>query len=234
MMTYDNYFELRKIAPDNYSSYALPAYLSEQLGRNKSSKILDFGCGFGQTLEALRRMGHVSVEGIDIEPNAIEHCKKLGFTCYDGIGDVDFFDRKAGAYDYIIMSHVLEHLPKSEMVPQLKNIHALLKPDGKLIVAVPNAQSNTGAYWRYEDFTHHYLFTSGSIYYVLAAAGFKNITYLDVDCTTGLNLISKYIRRSFLYLYRLNYKFWNKITASAIHAPSPMIFSYEIKVLASK
>lgn len=233
-MTYDNYFELRKISPENYSTYILPRYLSEQIDPSKSLKILDFGCGFGQTLEALRSAGHVSVEGIDIEPNAIAHCRKLGFNCYDGIGDMNLFERNAGAYDYIIMSHVLEHLPKAEMVPQLKNIHALLKPDGKLIVAVPNAQSNTGAYWRYEDFTHNYLFTSGSIYYVLAAAGFTDIRYLDVDCTTGLGFVSKYIRKSFLYFYRLNYIFWNKITASAIHASSPIVFSYEIKVMASK
>lgn len=233
-MTYDNYFKFRQISPEDYSDYSLPAYLHNQLGSSDTSKILDFGCGFGQTLAALRRAGHAGIEGIDIEPSAIHHCRQLGFTCHDGASEAQFYDRNAGVYDYVIMSHVLEHLPKSEMVSQLENIRSLLKPDGKIIVAVPNAQSNTAAYWRYEDFTHNYLFTSGSIYFVLASAGFKNISYIDIDCTDGLGFISKLIRKSLLYLYRINYVFWNKITASAVHEPSPMIFSYEIKVVASK
>ncbi|MGC9101323.1 MAG: hypothetical protein ACP5HC_08750 [Caldisericum sp.] len=40
---------------------------------------------------------------------------------------------------------------------------------------VRNVQSNTGAYWAYEDFSHFTLFTSGSIYYVLKMAGFDEI-----------------------------------------------------------
>jgi len=232
-MAYDNYFKFRQISADDYSDYTLPAYLSNQLGHSKSIKILDFGCGFGQTLEALRKNGYADIEGVDIESSAIEHCRKLGFKCHDGTKESNFFEQNAGIYDYVIMGHVLEHLPKSQMVTQLKNIRSLLKSEGKLLLAVPNAQSHTAAYWRYEDFTHNYLFTSGSIYYVLASAGFERIIYLDIDCTAGLSGLKKYIRKFFLCFYRSKYVFWNKITASSVHAPSPMIFSYEIKVMAS-
>ncbi len=233
-MTYDNYFKFRQITPEDYSNHALPAYLSNLFDPSQTLRILDFGCGFGQTLDALRRVGHAAVEGVDIEPSAIEHCRKLGFICHDGNKEANFFESNEGIYDYVIMGHVLEHLPKSEMIPHLEKIRSLLKSEGKLILSVPNAQSNTAAYWRYEDFTHNYLFTSGSIYYVLASAGFQNITYLDIDCTEGLAGLKKLTRKFFLFLYRIKYVFWNKITASAVHAPSPMIFSYEIKVMAGK
>ena len=73
---------------------------------------------------------------------------------------VDFANYQGGAVDVIIMSHVLEHFPKDNIIPTLKKAYNILNPNGKLIVSVPNAQSNTGSYWAYEDFTHSTLFTS--------------------------------------------------------------------------
>jgi len=34
--------------------------------------------------------------------------------------------------------------------------------------------------------------------------------------------------------YKFKIDFWNKVTASYFHEPSPKIFSYEIKVMAKK
>lgn len=41
-----------------------------------------------------------------------------------------------GAYDYIVASHVIEHTP--DMLGFLKDCEALLKPDGALLLAVPD------------------------------------------------------------------------------------------------
>lgn len=101
-----------------------------------------------------------------------------------------------------------------------------------LYVAVPNAQSNTGAYWAYEDFTHHTLFSSGSLYYVLKMAGFHQVDFLDIHCLEGLSTFKKYFRKFFLQLYAKKQAFWNKVTNSAYHGKSPIIYSYEIKALA--
>ncbi len=101
-----------------------------------------------------------------------------------------------------------------------------------LLVVVPNAQSNTGSYWAYEDFTHFTLFTSGSVPYVLKAAGYDKISFVDRYGLDGTPLIRKLFKSFFLFLYCLNYKFWNYITSSFFHQPSPQIFTYDIKVLA--
>jgi hypothetical protein len=103
-----------------------------------------------------------------------------------------------------------------------------------VIITVPNAQSNTGAYWAYEDFTHEYLFTSGSIYYVLTLAGFRQIEFIDIDCTEGLPIIKKLVRKILLKMYKAKVHFYNKITCSSFHKQSPEIYSFEIKVLAKK
>jgi hypothetical protein len=108
----------------------------------------------------------------------------------------------------------------------------VLKIGGQLIVMVPNAQSNTGCYWAYEDFTHSTLFTAGSLYYVLCAAGFSQVEFIDIDCTAGMKPFKKLMKKCLLGLYIFHFGFWNKVTASAFHSPSPQIFSYEIKAIA--
>ena len=226
------YFEYRQVKPEDYTGFALPPYLSSVLGTVANPRVLDFGCGFGQMLNALRFAGITDVEGLDIEPEAIKFCRSQGLRCIDGAANLDSYTERGDHYDFILMSHVLEHFPKEQVIPQLEKLKKLLKPDGALVVMVPNAQSNTGAYWAYEDFTHHLLFTSGSLYYVLRAAGYRTVEFLDIDCTAGMSAWKRFFKRALLKIYTANYRFWNRITTSAVHQPSPLVFSYEIKALA--
>lgn len=136
-------------------------------------------------------------------------------------------------FDLIITTHVLEHIPKDKVIEVLTHFKKhVLKENGKIFVAVPNAQSHTGCYWAYEDFTHHTLFTAGSLIYVLKMAGFDNVKIIDKDAMAGSNGIKRLIRKLFLRIYAAKLKFWNRMTNSAFHAPSPQVFSYEVKVLA--
>jgi SAM-dependent methyltransferase len=228
-----SYFDLRNVSTYDYEDYELPLYLKKIIiNFSLTARILDYGCGFGQTLNALKQRGFNNICGADIDEKVLEFCGKI-HQVYD-CRKIGWDDELKNSFDLIIMSHVLEHFPKDEMISRLAEIRQLLKDDGKIVIMVPNAQSNTGAYWAYEDFTHHYLFTSGSIYYVLKAAGFSKISFIDIDCTEGLKLTKRILRKMFLSLYRLNFGFWNRITTSSFHRPSPQIFSYEIKVCAEK
>lgn len=228
------YFELRNITPSAYQDFTLPKYIKDIVFIVDKPVILDFGCGFGQLLNALKNEGLNSIDGLDMDTDAIEHCKKLGFNCFDAKDDDSFYSTHTNYYDFIIASHVIEHFSKDDIIPQLNKLKDLLKPDGALIVMVPNAQSNTGCYWAYEDFTHNLLFTSGSIYFVLRAAGFSKIEFLDTDCTYGLPIWKKIIKKGLLKFYKFNCFFWNRITSSDYHESSPIIYSYEIKVMAKK
>jgi 2-polyprenyl-3-methyl-5-hydroxy-6-metoxy-1,4-benzoquinol methylase len=193
---------------------------------------MDFGCGYGQNITALKQLGYKNIAGYDIEPSAIEWCKKNDLNVVDGrecaLGEI------VEKYDVVIMTHVLEHIPKDDIINTLLGLQGVLKDGGLLFVAVPNAQSNTGCYWAYEDFTHHTLFTAGSLYYVMKLAGYSKVELIDPDCLDGTKGLKKLIRQFFLSLYRMNMKFWNKVTGSAYHAPSPIVNSYEIKMVAWK
>jgi 2-polyprenyl-3-methyl-5-hydroxy-6-metoxy-1,4-benzoquinol methylase len=227
----DNYFKLRNVDPSIYKNTILPIWIKNEIG-DEQPKILDYGCGFGQIMSALKNEKYENVFGVDIEEPAINHCldNNLNVLELDLQNLINPFDFK---FDVIIISHVLEHMPKKEIIDTLKCIKKdFLTIGGKLLIAVPNAQSNTGGYWAYEDWTHTTLFTSGALFYVLRAAGFETIVFLDVDCTLGKSKTILVTRKFFLFLYKINKSFWNKITGSHYHGSSPEIFSYEIKAKA--
>ena len=227
---YSSYFRHRRISGDSYLQYSVPPYLAKQLPSNRDARILDFGSGFGQFVREVRLLGYTQVTGYDIEPAALAYCTENGIPVIDGRG-LDLADHEM-TYDLIYCSHVIEHLPKEIVIEMLGKLRRLLNPGGMLLVCVPNGQSNTAAYWAFEDFTHYTLYTAGSIYYVLSRAGFSSIDFLDVDCTEGLTPMRAAAKRALLAIYKRNYRFWNRVTNSATHAPSPDIFSFEIKAAA--
>lgn len=229
----ENYFNFRNVAADYYSSYDIPNYLMKVLPKNLDANILDIGCGFGQTLKALRDKGYTNLKGIDINDESITQCKKINLDVTKVDDIISYVTTSHNKYDFIIMSHVLEHIEKEKMIDNLRAIKSLLSEKGKYCVMVPNAQSNTGSYWRFEDFTHHYLFTAGSLQYVLRAAGFTQIDFIDPDGLDGVSSLKKPIVKILLKIYKFRKNFWNKITASSYHRPSPQIFTFELKALAS-
>ena len=237
------YFEARGVSPETYKRASLPAYFKEVMCQlPKNARILDFGCGFGQNLLAIKERnfnftdsngggGKYQLLGIDINPKAIAYVQSVGIEAMVCENIFDF--RPQQKFDLVIATHILEHLPKERLIEILSHFKSnILKEGGKMFIAVPNAQSHTGCYWAYEDFTHNTLFTAGSLLYVLKMAGFAHTDIIDKDALAGVKGVKRIIRKIFLKLYKLNFAFWNRITNSAFHAPSPQIFSYEIKALA--
>lgn len=230
--TSDAYFRHRQISETTYEQYRLPVYLRSCLP-DKNTRILDIGCGFGQMLSALQREGFTHLSGIDILPEAVTHCREKNLNVQLITDLAEFASAQSPGYDVIVMSHVLEHLPKEAIISTLRLIRMnLLQPGGGLLVMVPNAQSNTGCYWAYEDFTHTTIFTAGSIYYVLKSAGFREVEFVDPLGTAGCRPLAGAVKRVLISLYRAKTSFWNKVTGSSFHRPSPQIFTYELKVLA--
>ena len=232
-MTQPGYFELRGIHHEESSRYKMPAYLRAVVEGNGIKSLLDIGCGTGHLLAEIARTYGIEGKGVDTSPEAIACARTKGVDVIL-IEDISEFSKNhTRSYDLITMIHVLEHLQKDQMIGTLKDIRKnLLSPGGKLFVAVPNAQSSTGCYWAYEDFQHNWLFTTGSLYYVLLAAGFTSVEFVDPFCTVGMVFGKKILRLALLKLYEMRTRIWNIAANGAFHKPSPNIFSYEIKCLA--
>ena len=228
---YNDYFRFRGMAPDDPRTARLPPWLIKVLPSEKNARILDIGCGFGRMLCALKNAGYTELAGIDLEDDAIAYCHTLGLDVTKA--SVLEYAGAGVRYDVVIMTHVLEHLPKAQTISTLRKIAtALLTPTGSLIITVPNAQSNTGCYWMYEDWTHETLYTAGSLLYVLRMAGYQEIKICDPFGVEGARWQRRFIRRTLLRFYDAHMRFWNWVTSSAYHAPSPRVYSFELKAIA--
>jgi len=230
-----DYFELRKMpAPgDNAIINPLPIFFKEKISGNRNLKILDIGCGFGALLLSLKNEGFLNIRGIDSSAPAVEYCRQKNLNV-ELIELKNFLAKNQEKFDLICANHLIEHLKKEEIIETLKKIRECLAEKGNFYLTVPNAQSATGCYWAYEDFTHQTLFTGGSVYFVLKAAGFSEIELLDIDCLAGLKGWKKISRKILLKIYRNILAGIHKITASSYHRSSPEIFSFEIKAWAKK
>lgn len=101
-----------------------------------SGDILEVGCGIGNFTKTLVDYGQV--RAIDINQEYIKKLKQeIGGKAQVGFGDIEkgsyFF--KNQQFDSIVCLNVLEHIEDDDVA--LKNLHKLLKKEGKLILLVP-------------------------------------------------------------------------------------------------
>lgn len=233
MNNYNEYFANRSVASELYDDYRLPPWLLSSLPSNKDGFILDIGCGLGQTLRELKAMGYNNAMGIDLSHEAVLEARSKKLNVEEIVSISDYADSSNQRFDFIIMSHILEHLKKEEIINTLSIIkNRLLKKGGTLYIATPNAQSPVGCYWSFEDFTHQTIFTSGSITYVLKAAGFNEILFLDSMNIEYKRGIKKYFILLMEKIYLANYKFWMKVVGASFHKTSSVILTWELKLIA--
>ena len=106
--------------------------LINSLSENKG-KILDIGAGTGDFLAFVKQNGWQTI-GVEPSQKAKEIALKKGV---DFVNETSELDNQS--FDIITMWHVLEHVPDLEK--QIHELKRLLKPNGTLIVAVPNFKS---------------------------------------------------------------------------------------------
>ncbi|NRS87914.1 2-polyprenyl-3-methyl-5-hydroxy-6-metoxy-1,4-benzoquinol methylase [Flavobacterium sp. 7E] len=95
--------------------------------------ILDIGAGTGDFLSVAKQNGWKTV---GVEPS--EKAKQIASS--KGVSFVEKTSELGNhSFDVISMWHVLEHVPNLD--EQIKELKRLLKPDGSLIIAVPNFKS---------------------------------------------------------------------------------------------
>ncbi len=98
--------------------------------------VIDVGCGEGDVLGILKSLGW-RVLGIEPQPQAAATARGRGIEVVEKT--LDRVDLPQGRADWLILNHVLEHVPDPQA--SLGAVFRLLKPAGTLAVRVPNASS---------------------------------------------------------------------------------------------
>jgi len=114
-------------------------------------KLLDIGAGTGDFCKAALNKSW-DVSGVEPSKKAREIALEKGVPLSKSLADY-----KGQLFDVITLWHVLEHLPNLD--EQIQNIKTLLKPNGVLIIAVPNYNSYDAMhykeYWAAYDVPRH-------------------------------------------------------------------------------
>ena len=106
----------------------------------RGQRVLDIACGVGYGTALLARAGAVSAIGIDVDAQSIAYAEEH----YGGKPNVLFIQAPAsrlmqvapGPCDVCVSFETIEHLEHPEQF--LKDVAALLVPDGLLIISTPN------------------------------------------------------------------------------------------------
>jgi 2-polyprenyl-3-methyl-5-hydroxy-6-metoxy-1,4-benzoquinol methylase len=129
----------------------------------KQGSLLDIGCGTGAFLHYMKLAGW-EITGLEPDDNARHNAKTL--YGIEPLPSSELFRLPKQQYDAITMWHVLEHV--HGLNEYLQQIRFLLKPEGTLLIAVPNYTSpdaeHYGAYWAAYDVPRHlYHFSPSSM-----------------------------------------------------------------------
>ena len=118
---------------------------------SQKGKLLDIGSGTGDFLVVARKDGW-QITGIEPgdKPRNIAIQKGVCFAN-------DLAELEDNSFDVITMWHVLEHVPDLEF--QIKELKRLIKPNGTILIAVPNFKSYDanyyGKFWAAFDVPRH-------------------------------------------------------------------------------
>ena len=140
---YSNYYPRSDFDVDQYRPYHTSGGFSAWLDGAASPafrwvprnvRVLDVGCGFGQSLGYLESRG-CDVYGVEADENISRVAEKFGFKVHVGLFDPDIYEPEF--FDYVTMNQVVEHV--TDPLAVLKGVSRILKPGGRVVLTMPNA-----------------------------------------------------------------------------------------------
>lgn len=171
----ERYYGRRKSFVENFINYGREMEVMK-FAKEKPSPpfLLDIGCGNGTFLMSMRACGWSAV-GTEIAPP--EHLL-IGAKSFIYKGDLKGQKFANNSFNAITMWHSLEHL--SDLQEYLVEIKRILRPEGVLIIEVPNFQSLQAIIfkenWFHLDVPRHlFHFSPKGITLLLKEIGFSEI-----------------------------------------------------------
>jgi 2-polyprenyl-3-methyl-5-hydroxy-6-metoxy-1,4-benzoquinol methylase len=173
-----------------YANYVIAKHLPQ----DRTVRVADLACGSGHWLYALELAGYRNVAGIDVSEEQISEAHRLGITSAT-CSTLEAYLESQGeeSIDVVLAIDIFEHMTRGELMNILHSIRRVLKPGGRCIAHVPNAEGIFGMQVRFGDFTHELAFTKRSASQIFRVAGFRQVQcFEDKPLVRG---IKSFVRR---------------------------------------
>jgi SAM-dependent methyltransferase len=162
----------------------------------RDATVVDLAAGTCEFINAIECGRKIAV---DLNPDVAEHAldAEVVIAPSTDLGPID-----DNSVDVVFTSNFFEHLPDSDsLLATLRECRRILRPDGRLIVLMPNIRYLAGAYWDYLD--HHLALTHHSLTEALRLSGYETVeviprflpyTVKDRRMPRSLALVRLYLR----------------------------------------
>jgi len=149
------------------------------LPTDKNAAILDIGFGRGWFLAACFKLGYTNLSGADfgIENKAFVRAWAPDHIVLNEIEDNigSFLTDRPERYDFIFMSHVIEHVPKYSLLWVVDALYRALRRGGVLLLRTPNMEGPCATSSLYVTLAHEYGFSGSNLKSLLDICGFDDI-----------------------------------------------------------
>ncbi|TXK78534.1 class I SAM-dependent methyltransferase [Mesonia sp. K4-1] len=188
--------------------------------------ILDIGAGTGDFLQYISKHNW-RVSGVEPNEKARNLAKSKNLNL---LRDLSSFNNEK--FDVITLWHVLEHIPN--LKEQIEQFHHLLKPNGVLVIAVPNFESYDAKYYKeywaaYDVPRHLWHFSKKGIKRLFTKYNFvqKSIHPLWFDSFYVSLLSEKYRNKSPNYFKAFKVGLKSNFKAKTIQNYSSHIYTFQ-------
>jgi SAM-dependent methyltransferase len=184
--TYDKYYAEMSKYETNYTAGDTAMFVDRArwisaLMDDKNAAIADIGCGNGQLLLELQKMGFGNLTALDPSSRCIRDIQRKGINGM--VGSV-FDVPPSRTYDGVVLSGVLEHI--CDVHGMMTAIKRFICPQGLLFVFVPDASrycEYDAVAWDYFNIEHINHFEEVSLLNLGFVHGLRMINFLKTDIT---------------------------------------------------
>ena len=135
-------------------------------------------------MAACLRLGYTNISGADflIKNKAYVQAWQPDFiTLHEIEQDIGtFLAGRPEQYDFVHMSHVIEHIPKYSLLWVVDALYRSLRPGGVLCLRTPNMEGPTPNSSMYVTLAHEYGFCGSNLCSLLEVCGFDDIHFHSV------------------------------------------------------
>jgi SAM-dependent methyltransferase len=176
----DDYFVDKNRYLESWDTFCLlfDGLLDKITAYKKTGLFLDVGCGVGCLINCAKERGFSS-QGVEISTWAAGFAReKTGLNVITG--SLEEAAYHSDMFDVVVVNHVLEHVPDPGTL--LREIRRIVKPDGLIVVGVPNAGSImarlAGAQWAsLRPDEHRWHFTPDTIKALVRKEGLRLLRF---------------------------------------------------------